>query len=48
MSKKPISFRIRKEVLDFIRQEANNKNKTLSAVIEERLDPYSDIAKVGT
>jgi len=43
MAKRPISFRISRNIFEIIRNEAMKRNLTLSAVIEERLDPYSNI-----
>lgn len=43
MAKRLISFRIHKGVLEIIREEANKRDIPLSAVIEERLNPYSDV-----
>ena len=45
MSKRPISFRISRSLFNMIRDEANQRNLTLSAVIEERLDPYAEFRK---
>lgn len=43
MAKRLISFRINRGTLEFIKQEADNRHLSLSAVIEERLNPYSDV-----
>jgi len=42
MTKRPISFRISKEMLERIREEAGKRKLTVSALIEERLNPFSE------
>ncbi|MEA2035984.1 MAG: hypothetical protein U9O94_00640 [Nanoarchaeota archaeon] len=42
MVKRLISFRINKDILEGIQGEADKRDTTLSAVIEERLNPLSE------
>ncbi len=45
MAKRPISFGISREIFGTIRDEADRRNLTISAVIEERSNPYSEFKR---
>ena len=42
MAKRLVSFRIKSNIIKSIKEEASKRNTTLSAIVEERLNPYAE------